>query len=284
MGGLWSYITQEVANAECREAKLDDISTFNIILGISLAVISGFSILPSLIKPLRAKSTVGLSPWTLLLTNYQQTAQVLNIIPLKSQQMKLCANGFLACQPTMLTLWQSGSAWFLLFWVFIAVVIYPNPNDEKTKRRNRLLWGLQLVTCMGAVIIVSIISLTSDCPQGVAAMGQTFGFIASGLMFLRFAPQLLTSCCIRTAGQISYVTYVVIGMGGFLLTYFQIFAAKEHLSTWLPVLVGNVFQTFIVMTCAFYDFGPGKRYRGKPCFKSWEQQPDDVELMNVREA
>merc|ERR1719413_155817 len=83
-------------------------------------------------------------------------------------------------------------------------------------------------------------------------------------MIFRFAPQLKTSCVTRTAGSISYITYVVIGIGGFLMTYFQIFASKEHITTWLPVFVGNCFQTAIVLTCAFYDYGPGKSLQQLP--------------------
>merc|ERR1711920_208800 len=75
-------------------------------------------------------------------------------------------------------------------------------------------------------------------------------------------PQLQTSCITRTAGSISYITYLFTGVGGFAGVYFQVFAAKEHITTWLPLFVGNCFQTVILLTCAFYDFGPGRRLRG----------------------
>merc|ERR1712242_694295 len=105
-------------------------------------------------------------------------------------------------------------------------------------------------------------------------------------MIFRFAPQLQTSCVTRTAGSISYITYGVIGIGGFAMTYFQVFAAKEHITTWLPVFVGNCFQTAIVVTCAFYDFVPGHRLRGPPAGKAdkGEQSEQGVDEKAARET
>merc|ERR1712117_692989 len=115
--------------------------------------------------------------------------------------------------------------------------------------------------------ITTLWAFVADCPLSLAIVGKLFGYASSILMIFRFAPQLKTSCVTQTAGSISYITYLVIGVGGFVMTYFQIFASKEHITTWLPVFVGNCFQTAIVLTCAFYDYGPGEQLK-KPVAKS----------------
>ena len=63
--------------------ELEDMGTFDIVLGTVLFIVSSLSIIPSLRKPVRLQSTVGLSPTTLLLTNLQQTLTVANVIVLK---------------------------------------------------------------------------------------------------------------------------------------------------------------------------------------------------------
>jgi len=263
MSGLFEHMYNGLKYAECK-ADLEEMQGFQMALGIFLWVVTGASVIPSILKPLKKKSTEGMSPGTLLLTNIQQTLTVVNTVLMKSPQLKMCAAYPWGCQPTLITLYQTVTAWILLFFVFPTVVRYPNPADEKTREHNRKLWRWQQVVCFGLVGITTVWALVADCPLELAIVGKLFGYGSSILMIFRFAPQLKTSCVTRTAGSISYITYVVIGIGGFAMTYFQIFAAKEHITTWLPVFVGNCFQTAIVLTCAFYDFGPGKSLQHKP--------------------
>jgi len=258
MSGLFEHMYNGLAEAECKEHLEEDMHVAEVALGIFLWAVTGASIIPSILKPLKMKSTEGMSPSTLLLTNIQQTFTVVNTVLMKSQQIKECAEKPWGCQPTMITLYQTVTAWILLFFVFPTVVWFPCPNDEATRSKNKKIWRMQQVLCFSLVGLTTIWAMVADCPLELAIVGKLFGYGSGLLMIFRFAPQLKTSCVTRTAGGISYITYVVIGIGGFLMTYFQIFAAKEHVTTWLPVFVGNCFQTAIVLTCAFYDFGPGK--------------------------
>jgi len=260
MSGLFGYMYHGLKYAECT-SDLEEMAPANIVLGVFLWLVTGASVFPSIMKPIKKKSTEGMSPTTLLLTNVQQTFTVVNTVLMKSPQLKSCSTYPLGCQPNLITLYQTITAWILLFFVFPTVVWYPFPNDEKTKQQNSKLWRIQQVTCFGLVGLTIIWAFVADCPRSLAIVGKLFGYGSSILMVFRFAPQLKTSCVTRTAGSISYITYVVIGIGGFLMTYFQIFASKEHITTWLPVFVGNCFQTVIVLTCAFYDYGPGKRWK-----------------------
>jgi len=257
MSGLFELMYNGLAHAECK-SQLEDMAAAQTALGIFLWLVTGASILPSILKPLKKKSTEGMSPTTLLLTNIQQTFTVVNTVLMKSPQLKMCAEHPWGCQATLITLYQTVTAWILLFYVFPTVVWFPSPNDEATRAKNQKLWRIQQVLCFSLVGLTTVWALVAECPLELAIVGKLFGYGSSILMVFRFAPQLKTSCVTRTAGSISYITYVVIGIGGFLMTYFQIFAAKEHITTWLPVFVGNCFQTTIVLTCAFYDYGPGK--------------------------
>jgi len=269
MSGLFSLIYNGLKNAECK-VDLEEMAPAQTALGIFLWIVTAASVMPSITKPIKLKSTEGMSPGTLLLTNIQQTLTVVNTVLMKSPQMKQCGTHPWGCQATVITLYQTVTAWILLFFVFPTVVWYPCPNDEKTRARNLKWWRAQQVICFGLVGITSLWALVADCPQQLAMVGKLFGYASSILMIFRFAPQLKTSCVTKTAGSISYITYVVIGIGGFAMTYFQIFASKEHITTWLPVFVGNCFQTAIVLTCAFYDYGPGKRLKPLPAGKGFD--------------
>jgi len=263
MSALFEHMYNGLKHAECK-TDLEEMNSAQVALGVFLWAVTGASVIPSILKPLKKKSTEGMSPGTLLLTNIQQTLTVVNTVLMKSPQLKMCGAYPWGCQATLITLYQTVTAWILLFFVFPSVVKYPNPADENTREYNRKLWRIQQVVCFSLVGITTMWALVADCPLQLAIVGKLFGYGSSILMIFRFAPQLKTSCVTRTAGSISYITYVVIGIGGFAMTYFQIFAAKEHITTWLPVFVGNCFQTAIVLTCAFYDFGPGKSLQHKP--------------------
>merc|ERR1712039_670312 len=64
------------------------------------------SVLPSIFKPIKKKSTEGMSPMTLLLTNIQQTCTVVNTVLMKSPQVKMCATYPWGCQATLITLYH----------------------------------------------------------------------------------------------------------------------------------------------------------------------------------
>jgi len=274
MSGLFELIYQGLKHAEC-SSSLEDMAPANAALGVFLWLVTAASVAPSILKPIKKKSTAGMSPTTLLLTNIQQTLTVVNTILMKSPQMKLCAAYPWGCQATLITLYQTVTAWILLFFVFPTVVWYPNPDDEKTRQQNLKMWRIQQVACFGLVGVATCWAFLADCPLQLAMVGKLFGYGSSILMFFRFAPQLKTSCVTKTAGSISYITYVVIGIGGFAMTYFQIFASKEHITTWLPVFVGNCFQTAIVLTCAFYDYGPGKHLRSLPTAEKADEKCEE---------
>jgi len=275
MSGLFEHMYEGLKHAECK-SQLEDMAPAQTALGVFLWVVTGISVLPSILKPIKKKSTEGMSPNTLLLTNIQQTLTVVNTVLMKSPQLKMCAAYPWGCQATLITLYQTVTAWILLFFVFPTVVWYPVPNNEATRAKNQRSWRIQQVVCFSLVGLTTVWALVADCPLQLAIVGKLFGYGSSILMIFRFAPQLKTSCVTRTAGSISYITYTVIGIGGFAMTYFQIFAAKEHITTWLPVFVGNCFQTAIVLTCAFYDYGPGKRFQKPPAGKEVEDKVADV--------
>lgn len=258
---IWGWITQSIADADCRR-ELVDIAPTGIALGLVLWTVTAISIIPSITKPIKLGSTEGMSAWTLLLTNVQQTFTVVNTTLMKSPQIAMCWEQPLGCQPTLISWWQTVSAWILLFFVFPTVVRYPFPDNEETKARNQKLWFYQWTSCFSLVGITTAWALNVDCPSSVATVGTLFGWGSSILMVFRFAPQLLTTCMLRTAGSISYVTYLVIGVGGFAMTFFQILVSQEHISTWFPVFVGNCFQTLIILTAATYDYGCLKRCKG----------------------
>lgn len=199
---------------------------------------------------------------SLLLTNFQQTLQVVNMILLKSEQVRLCSGDMLGCQPSLIAFYSAFVAWALLFLQYQCIVWFPDSPEPEVAKRNRMLWTVQLASC-GFAVIGSIIWVSfSRCSENnVLRMTGIFaGLLSSVLMIVRFAPQLITTCQLRSSGSISYITYGVIGVGGFLQTYFTIFGSEEAISTWFPVFVGNCMQTIILFTCFYFDiFQPKAR-------------------------
>lgn len=217
-----------IFHAHCQTA-LTPMDEFQVALGTILLVLSSLSIIPSLTKPHRRRSTDGVSAATLILTNAQQTTQVANIWILKSEQVPFCFQDFWGCQSSMIALYSATIAWFLLFF---------QCHFLHRSAKLRLFWS-----CM------------AKCSESIPLQffGVANGVLSSMLMMVRFAPQLIQTCRHRSAGSISYITYGVIGVGGFLQTYFQIAGSKETWSTWMPVFVGNCFQTVILILCVYFD-------------------------------
>lgn len=251
-----------LAGADCKH-DLVEIAPAGIALGLVLWTCTALSIVPSITKPMKMKTTIGLSPWTLLLTNVQQTLTVVNTTMMKSPQIQMCFEDPWGCHPSLLAWYQTLTAWIFLFFVFPTVVWYPDPDTEETRARNQKLWRAQSIGCFGLVFVTTLWAMFTDCPSSVAVTGTMFGWGSSVLMIFRFLPQLITTCVARTAGSISYVTYLFLGVGGFTMTGFQIFVSKEHVSTWFPVFVGNVLQSIIIVTAGMYDYGPLRSCRGQ---------------------
>lgn len=241
-----------IFHAHCQTA-LTPMDEFQVALGTILLVLSSLSIIPSLTKPHRRRSTDGVSAATLILTNAQQTTQVANIWILKSEQVPFCFQDFWGCQSSMIALYSATIAWFLLFFQYQCKVWYP--GSEENKKTNRKLWFLQIIFAASLLFWSFLWSCMAKCSESIPLQffGVANGVLSSMLMMVRFAPQLIQTCRHRSAGSISYITYGVIGVGGFLQTYFQIAGSKETWSTWMPVFVGNCFQTVILILCVYFD-------------------------------
>lgn len=251
-----------MSNSAC-QYELVDFTEQETALGLTLFGLTSLSILPAILKPIIRKSSKGLSPETVVLTNVQQTLTAANVLVLKFPQIKKCFSSEdpWGCQPPLLVLWQSLSAWVTLFFVFLGCLWYPTPNDEATRRRNKVIWNVMFFNCFAFVGILMVISMYTDCPWLLSKIGVWCGYLSSLFMVFRFAPQLRTTFVQKGSGSMSYTTYVVIGMGGFIMTYFQVVVSQEGVSIWLPVFIGNLFQTVIVFVAAWYDCGPGKATR-----------------------
>jgi len=245
-------------DAPC-DTELVDMSPFGICLGSILGSFGILAIIPSLQKPIKLKSTFGVSPLCLILTNLQQTATVANTIVLKWPQVKLCSSGVLECQPSLIQLYTVLFTALILFPQHLLTVYYPSPPEAYSW--NRKMWYLQLVGCGGFVALSFVWSAISDCDASnpLRLFGISCGLLSSVLMFLRFLPQIYITVKTGSSGSISYLTFALLGVGGFLATYFQVAQSHEALTTWLPQFVGNCFQTFVLGLCIVYDYLLPKR-------------------------
>jgi cystinosin len=238
---------------------LVDMKPFGIVLGLLLTFGCAVGCVPALVKPIKMKSTLGVSPACLVLTNFQQVTTLVNTLILKWPQVKQCADKPLGCQPSMIQIYTTAVAAFILFPQHLLTVYYPHPPEAQSW--NRLMWYLQVVLCGGLLVVSIIWSSYSDCgsDNALRLFGIWNGLISSVLIVFRFMPQVYVTIKTRSSGAISYIFYFVIGVGGFMQTYFSIVQSHEELTIWLPVFVANCFQTLILILCIFYDFVLPKR-------------------------
>ena len=82
------------------------------------------------------------------------------------------------------------------------------------------------------------------CTHATVVVAGCLGFFSSLCQAIRYVPQLYKSIVSEGSGSVSYFTFLFQGVGGFLNVYFQIFASKEQLTTWLPLVISNCFQVY----------------------------------------
>jgi len=242
---------------ECMD-DLVEMSPFQTVLGVVLWLGSIISILPQLQKPLQQRSTEGLSSASVIIANLSSTLGLANVMIMKWQQLHRCKGNFWGCQPSLIQLYMALTGWALLFVQYLCFIWYPTEDLAEVKRlrlRHRKIWWAQVVGCGGLLALSAIWSMAARCSDSdpLRLFGISLGLASSLLVLVRYAPQVLLTVAARKSGAISKRSYFLLGVGGFLGTYFQVFGSKEQWSTWMPVFVGNCLTTAILALCCFYD-------------------------------
>lgn len=234
--------------------ELVDMDLGGILLGIILGLFGIVASIPCIVKPMKLKSTWGVSPVTLVMANFQMTAMAVNAIVLKWPQVRLCSERPLGCQPSLISLYMSVLFTVLLFPQHLLCVYYPSPPEAGPF--NRKMWYLQLVVCGVALVVAVVWSSVTECKTSGAlqAFGQGAAVFNTVFTLMRYLPQIYITIKNGASGSVSYLSCVLLCINGCIIAYNTAVISEENISTWGPSFAGTIFTFLILILCFLYDY------------------------------
>jgi uncharacterized protein with PQ loop repeat len=239
---------------------------FRALAGCSILVACTIGV-PQCVKMHRRMSSVGVSFWTLALTNVGGFLCVLNMYIFHYDQFALIPSafedfgGWVKAQASLTFIWvELANTFSMLACTPVAYAYVEDTAHAVVYSMPRLGvnidWGMKKAVRVGMVVQVVVVAAlwtpavwvlrsTGRC-EPMAWYGNVLGGVVALLICVRFFPQLRESYENKGAGSLSYVTYAMdICAGGVALVQ-KLIVTKERASTWLPPLVLHSMQACVL--------------------------------------
>jgi len=210
----------------------------------------------------KTRSADGVSALTLATGSVARGLTVVNLVILHYDQMVMCYNSknpppWYKCQSSFLVLY-SGALGFVAYFPQYVVLAGLIDKEKEPTYYSQARWG-------GTIIFVILLSValpvaasfsagTCHASEGYAVV---IGFISTLFLCLQFTPQLYTSLLYKSAGSMSYITYLLDVVGGVIILQAKLFGTREDISTWLPTLIMHAFELVIVLVNLYNDYHRG---------------------------
>ncbi|KAG9313688.1 hypothetical protein JVU11DRAFT_6035 [Chiua virens] len=254
--------------------KEDGLAAF-LIFGLFLSYV------PQLLRIIRAGTSVGFSPWFLLLGSTSSAAAMLNIITLQYPVIRCCTQVSLGkCIEQTAGILQVSIQWFLFTMILVLYMLYYPPNlkyiqldiDTHDARpihhvRTNLKsseWRLSVIVSWVVFLHLAIITITTfvlltDSPPSSDStvphppqitLWATFLGVTSGLLAaVQYAPQLLQTYNLKLVGALSIPMMVIQSPGGIVMAVSIAMRPGTDWTSWVMYAVSAVMQTWLLFVC-----------------------------------
>jgi len=242
-------------------------SLLSVILGIFLVAASLFSYVPQWVAIIYAKSSKGLSIFSITLANYGSWLSVWNAIILQWDIIDCCDNdpewGWGFCQQHLLSIYQISVPAIGQFIIFHLFLIFYDYTDHETggvlssKKEfflSLVAYGSNLLFFMMAPIAVSSLLLYYYGYHAGTTKTWAFilGIIAAVVTVPQWAPQIYKTWKMKSRGSLSVIMLAIQFPGSLLVTYFQAFSFGTSVSTWLPYFFSAIQQGMLLILCLWF--------------------------------
>ncbi|KAG8215948.1 hypothetical protein J3R82DRAFT_7923 [Butyriboletus roseoflavus] len=251
--------------------------------GLTALLIIGLivSYVPQHLRIIRAGTSIGFSPWFLLLGSTSSAAGMLNMITLQYPVIRCCTQVSLGkCIEQTGGVFQVGTQWFLFTVILVLYMLYYPPNlkyiqlDINTHDarpihhvRTNLKsseWRLSVIVSWivflhMAIILVTTFVLLADSPPSPdpavphppqIMLWATFLGVTSGLLAgVQYAPQLIRTYHLKLVGALSIPMMVIQSPGGIIMAVSIAMRPGTDWTSWVMYAVSAVMQACLLFMC-----------------------------------
>ncbi|KAF9224676.1 hypothetical protein BS17DRAFT_751499 [Gyrodon lividus] len=252
--------------------------------GLTAFLIYGLfvSYVPQHLRIIRAGTSIGFSPWFLLLGSTSSAAAMLNIITLQWPIIRCCREVSLGkCVEVTAGVFQVGTQWLLFTIILVLYIIYYPPDLKyvqlvinthdsrpvhhvRTKLKSSE-WRLSVIVSWVVLIHLSLLIFTtflllltsppSPDPSAIPHPRQitqwaTFLGISSGLLAaVQYAPQLTRTYHLKLVGALSIPMMVIQSPGGVVMAVSIAMRPGTDWTSWIMYAVSAVMQACLLFMC-----------------------------------
>mmetsp|Transcript_11577 Transcript_11577/g.35380 ORF Transcript_11577/g.35380 Transcript_11577/m.35380 type:complete len:334 (+) Transcript_11577:213-1214(+) len=253
---------REIFELKCL-SELEDVTGLALLIGIVAVPLCLLTPLPQYYKLYKRGSTLGFSSLMLFMGNLGRAFNVLNLLILHYDQIKLCTArpGMLwECQPSLLVLYSGITGFLSMFPLYFAVMLIGNRRNvilgpSSGRSGQKVLWlGLfaqVLVISFACMPIITL--LKKDQCKPLQTYANIVGFLNTFFLCTQFLPQIVLTWTRREGGAVSYLMYVPDVIGGYIMTAEKAFGTHERISTWLPYALMHTLELIMLLLNAAFD-------------------------------
>ncbi|KAI6041581.1 hypothetical protein EDC04DRAFT_2893057 [Pisolithus marmoratus] len=242
------------------------------------------SYIPQHLRIIRAGTSIGFSPWFLLLGSTSSAAAMLNIITMQGPVLRCCLEvSFGKCAEITSGVLQVGSQWFLFSVILVLYMVYYPPNlkyleleinmhDSRPVQRVQSdiksdEWRLSIVVSWAVAIHLAFITFTTffllfttghspdssgQRPRQIELWATFLGVSSGVLAAIQYAPQLQRTYRLKLVGALSIPMMVIQSPGGVVMAISIAMKPGTNWTSWMMYAVSAVMQSCLLLMCIMW--------------------------------
>ncbi|KAK9464310.1 hypothetical protein V1512DRAFT_250225 [Lipomyces arxii] len=250
---------------------LDHPNYFNLLISIGITVGIFVSYVPQQIKIIARKSSLGISPWFLLLGTCAGTCSFGNVLLLSTDVVECCqvlSPG--KCIAATLGVTQIALQ-FSMFTIILLLYLIYFPASHRSEYHVALcVFTLALCHFAATLAFGLYFHVTNSYIKFFAGL---LGVEATILASCQYLPQIYLTYKLRHAESLSVYTMLMQSPGGFLFALSLSMREGTAWSSWLPYFSSAVFQGILLLMCIYFDYQ--RRRHGPELYDPLMQEMED---------
>ncbi|KIJ62104.1 hypothetical protein HYDPIDRAFT_189188 [Hydnomerulius pinastri MD-312] len=242
------------------------------------------SYVPQHLRIIRAGTSVGFSPWFLLLGSTSSAAGMLNMITLQWPVIRCCREvSFGKCIEITAGVFQVGVQWLFFTIILVLYMMYYPPNlkyiqlevDTHDSRpvqhiRTKLKsseWRLSIIVSwavaghLALLIFTTFLLLLTTPPSPDPSVPHprqitlwaTFLGVSSGVLAaIQYAPQLMRTYRLKLVGALSIPMMIIQSPGGVVMAVSIAMRPGTDWTSWIMYAVSAVMQASLLLMCIIW--------------------------------
>ena len=259
------------------------------VLGYLILLGTVLSLVPQIYNLIKQRSSYGLNPLTMFITNFSQLILVFNIVCLRTSDfIAIQQASFFSVLPRLMTFLNAFSLWLGYMPIIFLNTIFFDKEIRSLRPEEKLgtEWFLNklfiLLNVCGSVVILIIYSVllmvTGVGSDELTQMGKVFGTMCIVIVFIQYTPQFITTCKLQDNGSLSLLLLCIQAPGGTASALFMAIGQGDHWSTWMSTLAASVQQFILITMIVFFKIKRRRIRRFKdPLIDQSEATPNLVD-------